>query len=124
MTVEDLLAEAREGLRRLEPAEAADAMADGAVLVDIRSESQRARDGTIPGALAIPRNVLEWRCDPASPWRDPRVCDPRRRLILICAEGYQSSLSAATLQRLGLEQATDVVGGFERWRAEGLPVER
>jgi rhodanese-related sulfurtransferase len=124
MTVEDLLAEARGRLRRLDPVEARDAMAEGDVLVDIRSDAQHARDGAIPGALTIARNVLEWRCDPASPWRDPRVSDPRRRVILICAEGYQSSLAAATLQRLGLDHATDVVGGFGRWRAAGLPVER
>src|SRR4051794_30528533 len=98
-------------------------MASGAVLIDIRSESQRRRDGIVPGSVFIPRNVLEWRCDPASPWRDPRVSDPLRSVIVMCDEGYQSSLAAAVLQELGVERATDVVGGFQAWRAAGLPVE-
>jgi rhodanese-related sulfurtransferase len=121
-TVEDLLADARRGLRRLEPREAHAAMAAGAILVDIRSDSQRARDGTVPGARFIPRNVLEWRADPASEWRDPRVADPGRQVILMCDEGYQSSLAAATLQELGQGNATDVVGGFQAWRAARLPI--
>jgi len=76
----------------------------------------------VPGALFIARNVLEWRCDPRSPWRDERLGPPGRRLMLMCDEGYQSSLAAAMLQRLGAEDATDVIGGFQAWRAEGLPV--
>jgi rhodanese-related sulfurtransferase len=120
--VDDLLAEARADLDRLEPAAAHAAMADGAVLVDVRSELQRERDGVVPGSVFFPRNVLEWRCDPASPWRDERVSDPVRRLIVMCDEGYQSSLAAANLKRLGLEQATDLIGGFQAWRAAGLPV--
>jgi rhodanese-related sulfurtransferase len=122
MTVEDLLERARARLRRLEPAEAAGALAGGAVLVDIRSDSDRERDGVVPGAVRIPRNVLEWRCDPASQSRDPAVSDPARRVILMCDEGYQSSLAAATLQELGLRHATDLAGGFRAWRAAGLPV--
>jgi rhodanese-related sulfurtransferase len=124
ITVDDLLAEAREGLDRLEPPEAASAVAAGALLVDIRSEAQRERDGLVPDALFVPRNVLEWRCDPASRHRDDRLCDPGRQLILMCDEGYQSSLAAANLKRLGLERATDLAGGFRAWRAAGLPVER
>ena len=124
ITVDELLAEAREGLERLEPPDAASAMADDAVLVDIRSDSQRAQDGIVPGAVVIPRNVLEWRCDPGSPHRDERVCDPTRQVIVLCDEGYQSSLAAANLKRLGLERVTDLAGGFQAWRAAGLPVDR
>src|SRR5437588_5184336 len=123
LTIEELLAHARSGLRRVHPRDASQALADGAVLVDIRSELQRERDGVVPSALFVPRNVLEWRCAPTSAWRDPHVSDPRRRLILMCDQGYQSSLAAATLQGLGLPHATDMVGGFQAWRAAGLPVE-
>ena len=123
MTADQLLAEARRGLKRLTPAEAASAISAGAVLVDIRSELQRERDGVVPGSVFVPRNVLEWRCDPASQWRDERVSDPSRRLIVMCDEGYQSSLAAANLRRLGLERATDLAGGFQAWRSGGLPVE-
>src|SRR5687768_16900609 len=122
LTADQLLAEARRGLSRLGPAEAASAVAAGAVLVDVRSELQRERDGVVPGSVFFPRNVLEWRCDPASPARDERVCDPSRRLIVMCDEGYQSSLAAANLRRLGFEHATDLAGGFQAWRAAGLPV--
>ena len=122
-TIEELLAAARAQLERLGPREAWDAVRGGAVIVDIRSEVQRERDGVIPGALFHPRNVLEWRADPASPHRDPALAgDPARRVIVICDESYQSSLAAATLQDLGLARATDVVGGFRAWRAAGLPV--
>jgi rhodanese-related sulfurtransferase len=121
--VDDLLNSARERLDRLDAAEAARAIENGAVLVDIRAESQRERDGTVPGAVFIPRNVLEWRCDPDSPNRDERVSDPSRRLIVMCDAGYQSSLAAATVQELGHPDATDLDGGFQAWRAAGLPVE-
>jgi rhodanese-related sulfurtransferase len=123
VSVEQLVAEARSELVRLEPDEAASAMSAGALLVDIRSELQRDRDGVVPGSLFFPRNVLEWRCDPASPWRDARVSDPSRRVIVMCDEGYQSSLAAANLKRLGLERATDLAGGFQAWRSAGLAVE-
>ena len=122
MGLEQLLQAARQRLRRLTPAQAVEAMAGGAVLVDIRSDSQRATDGHVPGAVFIARNVLEWRCAPDSPWRDPRVSDPERPLVLMCDEGYQSSLAAAVLHDLGLPLATDLIGGFRLWRAEGLPV--
>jgi len=123
VTAEDLLAEARSGLARLDPSPAAAALEAGAVLVDIRSELQRERDGVVPGSVFFPRNVLEWRCDPASPARDERVCDPAQHIILMCDEGYQSSLAAANLKRLGFERATDLAGGFQAWRAAGLPVD-
>jgi rhodanese-related sulfurtransferase len=119
-TVEQLLAEARARLHRLSPEEAHAAVRAGAVLIDIRSESQRQRDGVIPGAKFIPRNVLEWRCDPASDWRDDDVVG--QRLIVMCNEGYQSSLVAATLQQLGHADATDLIGGFQSWRHAGLEV--
>jgi rhodanese-related sulfurtransferase len=122
-TIAQLLDEARRGIERLSPVEADAAARAGAVLIDIRSESQRARDGTVPGATYIARNVLEWRLDPASPHRDPAYARRDLRLILICNEGYQSSLAAATLQELGLTRTTDLAGGFQAWRAAGLPVE-
>jgi rhodanese-related sulfurtransferase len=92
------------------------------VLVDIRSELQRARDGDLPGARRYPRNVLEWRLDPSSPDRDPEVARTGAQVIVICDEGYQSSLAAATARRFGVD-ATDVIGGFQAWRGDGLPVE-
>jgi rhodanese-related sulfurtransferase len=91
------------------------------VLVDIREDHQREGDGLVPGAVVVARNVLEWRCAPESEWRDDRVSDPARVLVLICHEGDQSSLAAATLQQLGLPLATDVDGGFLAWREAGLP---
>ena len=120
-TVDELLREARANLRRLEPAEAAEAVAGGAVLVDIRCAEQLSA-GTIPGAVWISRNVLEWRVDPSSGHQHPAVAGRENRLILICAQGYQSSLAAATLHELGFTDVTDVVGGFEAWAAAGLPV--
>jgi len=123
LTADQLVAEARRDLKRLGPVEAAAAVSAGAVLVDVRSELQRERDGVVPGSVFFPRNVLEWRCDPASPARDNRVSDLGRLLIVMCDEGYQSSLAAANLRRLGFERATDLAGGFQAWRAAGLPVE-
>lgn len=121
-TINELLATARQRLERLPPHEAAAAVRRGAVLIDIRSEAQRQADGAIPGALWHPRNVLEWRVDPASGHSDPALGDDLdRHLIVVCEEGYQSSLAAATLQDLGFARATDLVGGFRAWRAAGLP---
>ena len=122
LSAEQLLGQARCRLERLSPARAQAAVLVGALLIDIRSEIQRERDGVIPGSRFIARNVMEWRCDPASPWRDEAVTDAGARIILICNEGYQSSLAAATLQQLGLIDATDVIGGFQAWKAAGLPV--
>ena len=123
-SVDDLLAEARSRLTRLAPSEAQSALRDGALLIDIRSESQRADDGVVPGAIFVARNALEWRCDPRSEHRDPRIDGRERQLIIMCNEGYQSSLAAATLHELGLTRTTDLAGGFQAWRAAGLPVER
>jgi rhodanese-related sulfurtransferase len=122
-SIEDLLTQARARLDRVDPHEAYAAMQEGALVVDIRSELQRDRDGVIPGARFYPRNVLEWRLDPRSGHSDPELGDARgRRVILVCHEGYASSLAAATLQQLGFARATDVVGGFCAWRDAGLPV--
>jgi rhodanese-related sulfurtransferase len=124
VSVDDLLAAARARLERVEPDEALAAVRhDRAVLVDIRSDSQRAGDGVVPEAAFVARNVLEWRLDPESPWRDPELARTDRRIIVMCNEGYQSSLAAATLQELGHADATDLVGGFQAWRGAGLPVE-
>jgi rhodanese-related sulfurtransferase len=122
--VDELLTRARSRLDRLEPQEAQAARESGALLIDIRSDSQRAADGVVPGAAFVPRNVLEWRLDPASPHREPELASPDRHIVLMCDEGYQSSLAAATLQELGLPHATDLAGGFQAWRDAGLPVDR
>ena len=122
-TVGELLAQARATLpHRPSPAEALHAQASGALLIDIREDDQRRADGLIPGAIALPRNSLEWRCNPASEWRHPAITRRDLRIILICNQGYQSSLAAATLQQLGLIHATDLDGGFTAWAAAGLPV--
>jgi rhodanese-related sulfurtransferase len=121
-TVSELLAQARERLVRVQPHEARDAIGGGALLIDIRSESQRGADGVVPGAIWFARNVLEWRCDPSCEAHDERVGDLERHVIVMCDAGYQSSLAAATLQQLGFARATDLVGGFQAWRAAGLPV--
>ena len=120
--IDELLERARARLKRVGPAAARAAMDEGAVLVDIRAESQRQRDGVVPGSVFIARNVLEWRADPDGSHRDERVADPDRPLIVMCNEGYQSSLVAATLQELGHGDATDLDGGFQAWKAAGLPV--
>ena len=121
-TVGQLLDEARARLRRLSPAEAADACAAGALLVDIRPAEQRGREGEVHGARVIERNVLEWRLDPASPDRIPEVTDHDQVVVVLCPVGFTSSLAAATLQDMGFRNATDVAGGFQAWKAAGLPV--
>jgi len=120
--IDDLLARARAVIDRVEPADAQDEMRSGAVLVDVRSETQIARDGTVPGAIVVARNLLEWRCAPDGEHRDPRLSDPDTRLIVMCDGGYQSSLAAANLRELGLHRAADLAGGFQAWREAGLPV--
>lgn len=118
-SVEELLADARTRLERLTPSAAAEAVAGGARLVDIRPGWQRASDGEVPGALVVERNHLEWRLHPASDARHP-LARPGRRWIVLCAEGYTSSLAADALNSIGVP-ATDVVGGYAAWRAAGLP---
>lgn len=125
-TVNELLDEARGRLDRVDPQEAREAVERGeAVLVDIRQQPQRARDGVVPGAVYHPRNELEWRLDPDSEQPDPALTDHMgdRRVILMCDAGYASSLAAVTAQELGYEDATDLAGGFQAWREAGLPVE-
>lgn len=120
--IEELLERVREGLDRVGPQEAYDSAAAGALLVDIRYAALRERDGLIPGALVIERNELEWRLDPRGSHRAPEATSHDRRIVVICNEGYASSLAAASLRQLGLHRATDLDGGFQAWRAAGLPV--
>jgi rhodanese-related sulfurtransferase len=122
-TIDELLEEARAALRRATPTETRRAASGGALIVDIRPSEQRTRDGTIPGALAIDRNVFEWRLDPAGAHRIPQVTSHEQVVIVVCNEGYASSLAARSLQHLGLRHATDLIGGFQAWKAAGLPVE-
>jgi len=114
-TIDELLADARSGLDRVPAEELAAAQKGGALVVDIRPVEQRARDGELPGAIIVDRNVLEWRLDPSSPDRLREVTDHSRRIIVVCNEGYSSSLAAATLQGLGLHRATDLIGGYQQW---------
>jgi rhodanese-related sulfurtransferase len=123
VSIDRLLAGARSGLDRLAPRAAAEAVRAGALLVDTRPEYQRSADGDVPGAIVIERNHLEWRLDPRSDARIPEAAHDRVRWIVLCDEGYSSSLAAASLRAIGLD-ATDVVGGFQEWRAAGLPVSR
>jgi rhodanese-related sulfurtransferase len=121
LSVDQMLAQARSGLRRLTPAQAHEALAGGALLVDIRPGWQRAEEGGVPGALVVERNHLEWRFDPACDSRLPLVTGYELQVIVLCSEGYTSSLAAAALHTLGLRNATDVIGGFRAWRDQGLP---
>jgi len=116
-----MLASARSRLVRVTPEQASAEVAAGAVLVDIRPAAQRAIEGDIPGALVIERNVLEWRLDPHSDHSLP-IASYQLRVIVVCSEGYTSSLAAASLLDLGIAGATDLTGGFRSWLASGLPV--
>jgi rhodanese-related sulfurtransferase len=120
--IDELLAAARARLDRPDPARAAEMVARGAVLVDTRPGWQREREGDVPGALVIERNHLEWRLDPTSTAHIPEAVDHDVTWIVFCSEGYSSSLAAASLQDLGLHNATDLDGGFRAWKAAGLPV--
>ena len=117
-TIDDVLAEARRRLPgRVRPQDLAAVMAAGGLVVDTRTEAQRRRDGNLPGALVVERNALEWRLDPASPHRLADAGDRLRTVVVVCDEGYASSLAAASLQDLGLVNATDLEGGYQAWRA-------
>ncbi|MGW4274378.1 rhodanese-like domain-containing protein [Streptomyces seoulensis] len=121
--IDDLLERVRRGYERVAPDEAfAAAQAGEALLVDIRYAALRERDGLIPGALVVERNELEWRLDPWGSHRLPQATGHDLRVVVICNEGYASSLAAASLHQLGLHRATDLVGGFQAWRTAGLPV--
>jgi rhodanese-related sulfurtransferase len=124
VTIDEMLAAARARLRRVTPDEAFTEFCAGATLIDIRPASQRAAEGEIPGSIVVERNHLEWRFDPASEARLPWVAGHDMRLIVICVEGYTSSLAAASLLDLGLHQSTDVIGGYQAWAAAGLPTAR
>lgn len=121
-SVDAMLAAARRRLRRLGPAAAYAAMSSGALLVDIRPHAQWLAEGSVPGALLVERNVLEWRFDPRSDARLPEATGFDLRMIVMCSQGYASSLAAVSLQDLGLRHATDLAGGFLAWSRAGLPV--
>lgn len=121
-SVAELLEDARRRLHRLDPPAAHAAIRDGAILVDIRTVAQRAEQGLVPGALHVERNVLEWRFDPACDARLPQAAGYGLHLIIMCVDGYASSLAAASLRDLGLARATDLAGGYMAWRRAGLPV--
>lgn len=121
--VEQMLVQARAELQRVTPAQAHQAVTAGALLVDIRPGWQRAAEGGIPGALLVERNHLEWRFDPECAARLPHATGYDIQVIVFCSEGYASSLAADSLRRLGLHRATDVVGGFQAWADQGLPVQ-
>jgi rhodanese-related sulfurtransferase len=123
-SVDELLTEARGRIERVTPAEAAARIADGALLVDTRPAAQRAREGSVPGALVVERNVLEWRFDPLSDARLPEATGYDVEIVVLCSEGYSSSLAADSLRALGLTRTSDVIGGFSAWAAAGLPVVR
>jgi rhodanese-related sulfurtransferase len=122
--IDELLERVRADLDRVEAKAARDAVRAGdALLVDIRYAALRERDGLIPGALVVERNELEWRLDPQGSHRAPEATSHDLRVVVVCNEGYASSLAAASLRRLGLHRATDLVGGFQAWRSAGLPVD-
>lgn len=120
-TIDDLVERARAGVHRPRGREAYEAQLAGALLVDIRPTAQRAAEGEIPGALVIERNVLEWRLDPTGSHRIPEATGYDVEVVVVCSEGYASSLAAASLRELGLHRATDLAGGFVGWAADGLP---
>lgn len=123
MGVDELLARARRGVRRVTPAECLAATAEGALLVDTRTEAQRHAEGELPGALVIDRTVLEWRLDPASPSRIPEAVSYDVVVIVVCRQGFSSSLAAASLRAVGLYRATDLIGGTAAWREAGLSLD-
>ena len=123
-SIDELLAEARRRIDRVTPEQAAARLAEGALLVDTRPVAQRAREGAVPGALIVERNVLEWRFDPLSDARLPEATGYDVEVIVLCSEGYSSSLAADSLRALGVARTSDVIGGFQAWAEAGLPVLR
>ncbi|MFY1703916.1 rhodanese-like domain-containing protein [Micromonospora sp. WMMA1923] len=119
--VDALLEQARAGVRRLTPHQSVEAVRAGALLIDTRTDVQRRAQGELPGAIVIDRTVLEWRLDPASAWHIPEATGYDQKIIVVCRQGYSSSLAAASLQALGLRRATDMIGGMQAWLAAGLP---
>ncbi len=122
-TINEILEEARSRLERLDPLAAHAAQQSGALLVDTRCDELRLETGVIPGSVHVPLSVLYWRLDPASGHADLRLSDPDRQVVLVCADGYSSSLAAVTLRELGFHRATDLAGGFEAWAQAGLPID-
>jgi rhodanese-related sulfurtransferase len=114
--IDVVLEEVRSGLDRVEPADLASEVAAGALVIDTRPIEQRQRDGELPGALIIDRNVLEWRLDPTCPHHIAEADSANLRMIIVCDEGYSSSLAAASLRQLGIERATDLIGGIQAWK--------
>jgi len=123
-TIDELLNTARQRLDRLSPGAALAETQQGALIVDTRCSEARQKRGIIPGSVHVPLSVLYWRLDPTSGHDDKALSDRDRRIILVCADGYSSSLAAATLHDLGFSRATDLDGGFNGWAAAGFPVER
>jgi rhodanese-related sulfurtransferase len=120
--IDDVLAASRDGVRRLTPAEVLEAAARGALVVDTRTDAQRERQGELPGAIVIDRTVLEWRLDPTGDHRIPEATGYDLEVVVVCRQGFSSSLAAASLRAVGLHRATDLIGGVEGWLAAGLPV--
>ena len=121
--IDDVLAEARSQLDRVDPTALRAEQDRGALIIDIRPVDHRERDGALPGAVVIDRNVLEWRLDPACPHHITEVIDYDTRIVIVCNEGYQSSLAAAQLRALGLHKATDMTGGYQAWiSTEHVPI--
>ena len=116
-SIAKILAEARQSLLRVTPEQLSGELENGTLIVDIRPVEQRQRDGDLPGAIVIDRNVLEWRLDPSSEHRIPQVTGYDIRIVVVCNEGYSSSLAAAVLQKLGLHKAVDMIGGYQAWLA-------
>ena len=123
ITVDELLAEARRSLKRFGAAEAAAAAQAGALIIDTRQHTDRSRLGVIAGSVHIPRTVLEWACDPSYGMLNPEIMSFDQHLIVVCNEGFSSSLAARNLQLIGYRHATDLIGGVEAWIAAGLPVQ-
>ena len=117
------LERARASLERVSARRAFEEQQAGALIVDTRTFEQRRVQGDVPGALRIDRTILEWRLDPTGPWHIDEIADAESRVIVLCRQGFSSSLAAASLRQIGLSRATDVIGGFEAWRDAGLPVE-
>ena len=120
--IDEVLAASRAGVQRLSPGEVVEAAARGALVVDTRTEAQRRRQGELPGALVIDRTVLEWRLDPGGDDRIPEAVSYDLEVVVVCRQGYSSSLAAASLRSIGLHRATDMIGGVEAWLAAGLPM--
>jgi rhodanese-related sulfurtransferase len=121
--IDDMVQTARARIGRLTPEESREAMERGAVILDTRTYEQRRADGVIPGATVMSRNVIEWRVDPTSGWEDPEVVARTGPVIVMCDEGFASSLAAATLVDLGVADAVDMIGGYQAWKEAGLPTE-